>query len=85
MNRHAYEQNNDKSPWNRFWQSEQDDYQEGKYFPQRVERVAVSPTDYFRDADKAAHLILTLGIEPWCTSSWHEVYYQGASAAVERN
>lgn len=62
--------------WRRFWQSEQNDYQEGKYFPQRLEEVQISPTDFRPNEDKKNHLILTLGTEPWCTSSWHDVYYR---------
>jgi hypothetical protein len=60
----------------RFWQSEQDDYQDGKYFPQRLHEVLISPTDFRRNADRNEHLIVTLGAEPWCSSNWHDVYYR---------
>lgn len=71
---YAYEQSGNQ--WHRFWQSEQNNYEEGKYFPQRLEQVAVSPADYRRGADRTERLILTLGVNPWCTSVWHPVYYR---------
>ena len=62
--------------WRKFWQSEQNDYEEGKYFPQRFREVQISLASFLPGADRTAHLILTLGVEPWCTSNWHEVYYR---------
>jgi len=69
---YAYERTGDHS--RRFWQSEQDDYRKGKYLPQNLHAVLISPTDYRPDGDKSAHLVLTLGTEPWCSSNWHDVY-----------
>jgi hypothetical protein len=71
---YAYESN--ENQWHKFWQSQQNDYRDGKYFPQRLEQVLISPTDYHPKADKTEHLILTLGTEPWCSSNWHDVYYR---------
>jgi len=62
--------------WHRFWESEQNDYREGKYFPQMFDEVAISPADGGQDADRNEHLILTLGSAPWCSSNWHDVYYR---------
>jgi len=62
--------------WRRFWQSEQDDYAEPKYRPQTLRAVLMSPTTIGGDADPDEHLILTLGTESWCTSSFHPVYYR---------
>jgi len=62
--------------WRRFWQSEQNDYEEGKYIPQRLQEVVISSTDFHLHADRTEHLILTLGTEPWCSSNWHDVYYR---------
>jgi hypothetical protein len=70
---YAYKQN-ENHEWHRFWQSEQDDYQDGKYFPQRLRQVLISPVDFRPNADRSEHLILTLGTEPWCSSKWHDVY-----------
>jgi len=69
---YAYEWSGDR--WRRFWQTEQDDYAEKKYFPQRFEEVLISPTDDRPEGDKSVHLILTLGVEPWCSSNWHDIY-----------
>jgi hypothetical protein len=71
---YVYESREDQ--WRRFWQSEQDDYEEGKYMPQRLHEVLVSPSDFHSNADRTEHLILTLGTEPWCSSNWHDVYYR---------
>ncbi len=71
---YAYELNGNQ--WRKFWQSEQNDYQEGKYFPQRLEQVQISRDDFRPKADKAERLILTLGVEPWCSSNRHDVYYR---------
>jgi hypothetical protein len=38
--------------------------------------VAVSDLGYQPGRDRSAHLILTLGIEPWCSSVWHPVYFR---------
>jgi hypothetical protein len=72
----AYAYQSSETQWRRFWQSEQNDYDEGKYFPQWLHEVLISPTDFRPNADKTEHLILTLGTEPWCTSNWHDVYYR---------
>ena len=71
---YAYEWN--ENHWRRFWQSEQNDYRENKYFPQRLDEVAISPADWTPGSDKSEHLILTMGHLPWCTSVWQDVYYR---------
>jgi hypothetical protein len=72
----AYAYQSAEHQWHRFWQSEQNDYEEGKYFPQRLRDVLISPADFRPDRNPTEHLILTLGVEPWCTSNWHDVYYR---------
>lgn len=72
----AYAYESGEPHWRRFWQSEQNDYAEGKYFPQWIREVWISPADFSPDADRTEHLILTLGTEPWCASTWHDVYYR---------
>ena len=57
--------------WRRVWQAEQDTYTEKAYKPQVLTDVLISP--YNRADD---YMVLTLGIEPWCTSNWHDVYYR---------
>lgn len=73
---YAYQWSETEKKWQRFWESEQDDYQEGKYFPQRLQDVQISPADFRPGIDRSEHLILTLGVEPWCSSNWHDVYYR---------
>jgi len=60
----------------RIWQSEQNDYEEKKYFPQRLIVVKISPTDWLPGADRSEHLIVTTGVSPWCSSVWQPVYYR---------
>jgi hypothetical protein len=62
--------------WHRIWQSEQTDYEEKNYFPQRLVEVRISRTDWRPDADKTDNLIVTAGVFPWCTSVWQPVYYR---------
>jgi hypothetical protein len=62
--------------WRELWHSEQNDYEEGKYLPQWLEEVLISPADFRQEADKTEHMILTIGREPWCSSNWHDVYYR---------
>jgi|SRR5579871_701854 len=62
--------------WQRFWHSEQTNYSEDRYSPQRFDEVAISLTNWTPGADKNEHLILTLGHYPWCTSNWQTVYYR---------
>lgn len=69
---HAYEWSGDKR--RRFWETEQDDYAEKTYLPQRFRSVLISPTDYQPEGDKSTHLVLTLGVQEWCESNWHEIY-----------
>ena len=69
---YAYEWIGDR--WRRFWQSEQDDYEEKKYLPQRLQDVLISSTAHRPNGDKSTHLVLTLGVEPWCESNWHDIY-----------
>jgi hypothetical protein len=71
---YAYEWQEGK--WRRFWQSAQDNYEEAKYFPQRLRDVQISAGDFSPGGDKTARLILTLGNNPWCSSVWHPVYYR---------
>lgn len=67
----AYLYNRAGDEWHLFWQTEQNDYREGKYRPQRIEKVLLA--DQGRPNDV---LILTLGWQPWCSSNWHDVYFR---------
>lgn len=73
---YAYTYDNDRRQWQRFWQTEQNDYDAKKYFPQSFVVVSVSPIDYGLGRDRSQRLILTMGVNPWCTSYWHPVYYR---------
>ena len=57
--------------WRRVWQSEQNDYTEGQYKPQTIRSVQLSPYNRAND-----YLITSVGIVPWCSSTWHDVYYR---------
>ena len=62
--------------WHRIWESEQTNYEEKTYFPQRLVDVKISPTDWYSKSDYAGHLIVTTGVFPWCSSVWQPVYYR---------
>jgi len=62
--------------WQRIWQSEQNNYEEKTYFPQRLVDVKISPTDWRPESDHTEHLIVTTGVLPWCSSVWQPVYYR---------
>jgi len=69
---------NEPDSWRRFWHSEQDNYEKGKYFPQNLESVLIAQK-FQRDPQKRSEkdrLILTLGTMPWCSSNWRDVYYR---------
>jgi len=57
--------------WRRVWQTEQDTYTEKAYHPQAIQSVLISPYNRAND-----YLVLTLGVMPWCSSNWHDVYYR---------
>jgi hypothetical protein len=58
--------------WQRRWESEQNDYRKDKYEPQFFEQILISPASAEHD-----YLILTLGGNPWCYSSWSAgLYYR---------
>lgn len=57
--------------WRRVWQTEQNTYTDKVYKPQTIQAVLISPRNRAND-----YVVLTLGTESWCTSSWHDVYYR---------
>ena len=71
---YVYESAGDR--WRRIWQSEQNNYEEKTYFPQRLVDVKISPTDWRPQFDHAEHLIVTTGVFPWCSSVWQPIYYR---------
>jgi len=71
---YIYEPTDDR--WRRIWQSEQNNYEEKTYFPQRLVEVKISPTDWRPESDYSEHLIATTGVFPWCTSVWQPIYYR---------
>jgi hypothetical protein len=62
--------------WQPFWESQQDNYTKDKYVPQNSRSVLISPADYRPDGDKTAHVIVTLGTYPRCSSNWYPIYYR---------
>ena len=57
--------------WQKIWQSEQDDYTNGKYTPQHISDVHVWPTE-----ENGPIYFLTLGNREGCISAWQRVYYR---------
>ena len=63
--------------WQRFWETEQNDYTKDKYLPQYLRQVRISPADYRPQGDNATFLIATVGTQPpWCESNWYPIYYR---------
>ena len=60
--------------WSRFWESEHNKYVKKEYVPQHVEQVLVSPTTFDSRADRTEHLVVTLGVMPWCASNWRTIH-----------
>jgi hypothetical protein len=72
---YAYEWKNNK--WTRIWESEQIDYEKGHYFPQHFQSIQYwRPYDFDKHKSVDWRMILTLGIEEWCSSNWHNVYWR---------
>jgi hypothetical protein len=60
-----------KGKWQRIWESEQDNYDAKRYFPQGIQGVQISA------ADKGGNrLLLSLGAQPGCSSAFQPVYYR---------
>ncbi|HLO75068.1 MAG TPA: hypothetical protein VK196_01265, partial [Magnetospirillum sp.] len=57
--------------WRRFWRGEQIFMPGLPYQPQTITAVHVSP-DHGNAAD--GRLVMALGVEEWCASSWHVAY-----------
>ena len=72
----AYIYESTDNQWYRIWQSEQNNYEEKTYFPQRLVEIKISPTDWRPEFDYTEHLIVTTGVLPRCSSVWQPVYYR---------
>ncbi|HTR39124.1 MAG TPA: hypothetical protein VMH80_24780 [Bryobacteraceae bacterium] len=57
--------------WQRVLQNEQNDYRESAYKPQFLNDVVISPWNPSNN-----YVALTLGVQTWCASAWHDVYYR---------
>jgi hypothetical protein len=57
--------------WQRVFQNEQNDYTKKGYNPQFLSDVVISPRDRSNN-----YVALTLGIQSWCASNWHDIYYR---------
>ena len=60
--------------WALLLASEQNDYDDKTYHPQRVLQVSVSPEIQRLDHPRPPPLVLTLGYSPWCSSNWTMLY-----------
>ena len=72
--------------WRSFWQSETNNYIEGKYVPLNFLGVLVSARDYLnKDADPNVRLLLELARDPaYCESVWYDVYYRVWQLRIDR-
>jgi hypothetical protein len=57
--------------WQRILQNEQNDYTEKGYKPQFLSDVIISPWNPSNN-----YVALTLGVQTWCASVWHDIYYR---------
>jgi hypothetical protein len=57
--------------WRRVWQNEQNTYTEKDYQPQKILAVLVSQWNPSNE-----YVVLTLGVETWCQSTLHNVYWR---------
>jgi hypothetical protein len=73
--------------WKRFWQSETNEYTEGKYVPLNFLGILLSSRDYLRrGADPNVRLLLMLGRDPaYCESNWYNVYYRVWQLRIDRS
>lgn len=53
--------------WRRVWQAEYSYAKGGSYRPRHLTNVR---------HDRAHNLVLAAGVEEWCSSTWHQIYYQ---------
>lgn len=66
--------------WRRVWHTEQNTYTEKEYKPQAIVDVVIS-----RYSKTNNYVVLTLGTQPWCTSSWRNVYYRAFRIGPDAN
>jgi hypothetical protein len=64
----------------RRWENEQVDYAPERYHPQNIESFQIAGSD-----EKGGLLVMTLGIQPWCSSNWRNVYYRLSRAGAQTN
>lgn len=57
--------------WQRVFQNEQNHYTENGYKPEFLSDVAISPWSPANN-----YVALTLGVQTWCASAWHDIYYR---------
>jgi len=74
----AYAYSFENGGWKRFWQSETDDYLEGKYVPLNFLHIQLSSRDDSRQGTGPnQRLLLALARDPaYCESNWYNVYYR---------
>lgn len=72
--------------WKRFWQSETNDYVEGRYVPLNFLGILLSSQDYLnKRADPNVRLLLVLARDPaYCESNWYNVYYRVWQLRIDR-
>lgn len=72
--------------WKRFWQSETNNYTEGKYVPLNFLGIYVASRDYLnKDADPNVRLLLVLARDPaYCESNWYNVYCRVWQLRIDR-
>lgn len=70
---YVYEWRNQK--WTSIFVSEQNDYTDGKYHPQMIQSILLSPSNVaWNEPVSRPPIVLTLGINPYCQSNWQALY-----------
>ncbi|HEX5230380.1 MAG TPA: hypothetical protein VFW44_21860 [Bryobacteraceae bacterium] len=81
----AYAYSFSKAHWRPVWQSETNDYVEGKYVPQNFLHILLSPERERAGADPSSRLLLVLARDPaYCESNWYNVYYRVWRVRIDR-
>lgn len=75
MDESAYVYRHEQGRWLRVLSHEQTDYRQGKYLPQFIRRIAISPAESGPRADPTRQLVALISDLPWCASNWRAMYY----------
>lgn len=82
----AYAYSFSNGHWKRFWQSETNDYVEGRYVPLNFLGIRLSSQDYLdKGADPNVRLLLVLARDSaYCESAWYNAYHRVWQLRIDR-